>query len=272
MLDFAGNSFKKRALKKAIKEINKEDFFKQHASIEKIEPFREYKTKQEADDYKVLKRNNALSKPQTEAVDLKHFKDWRKVDEVESKNQKYTPKKNFLFDGDDEGEQPEIGAPIGTNKNDLVNKIASINKSKEKEENKDFDFSSFFKEKYKKQDVANVANVDEAKPQTNKSSSLKTTSIRDQVKTNLNELMQKRASQSLDVTPIVKEKTQPETQSETQSETKSIKVEVVDFTEKKEAPSTKEVANVKKLPVKRKPRGKNKRRFDADVISSIDWK
>ena len=54
-----------------------------------------------------------------------------------------------------------------------------------------------------------------------------------------------------------------------------IKVEVIDFTpseEPKAEPKPEPKPAPKKASTPRKPRGKSKKRFDADVISSVNWK
>ena len=56
--------------------------------------------------------------------------------------------------------------------------------------------------------------------------------------------------------------------------TNKVKVEVMDFSKPKAEPAPVK-AEAKPAPKKapaRKPRGKSKKRFDADVIGSVDWK
>lgn len=255
MLKFANGFLNKKALKRALKEIELEDSISEQLSKMSVVPEREYKTEEEAEDVKKLKLKGALSKPQTEAVDLKHFKDWRTVDKVESKNPPYVPKsRKTIFDDEDDGAQPAIESPIQTNKNSLLSKIESMNsgsETKDKDIKKDTNFSSFFAEKYQsKQAEENKEFVKEEKtPIAEQKTSVKTT------KTTLNDLL----------------KNQKSKQQEQNSE-KVVKVEVVDFSEKKEDSKDITVKQETKKVVNRKPRGKNKRRFDADVISSVDWK
>ena len=258
-MKFASGFLNKRALKRAFKEIELEDALIEQLSNGSYVPEREYKTEDEAEDVKKIKvKGGALSKPQTEAVDLKHFKDWRNVDKVESKNPLYVPKtRKSIFDDEDDGDQPSIESPVQTNKKGLSAIIDSMNKSsdtEEKDTKKDTDIASFFAEKYgaqKTKEKNEPVIVSDKKQET----PVKST------KTTLNDLIRNQKAK----------------QQETQKSENVVKIEVVDFADKKEEPKVEAVKEEPKKEepkkvVNRKPRGKNKRRFDADVISSVDWK
>ena len=229
MFDFLESREKRRAFKKALKEVVRE----------KPEPITFRKSNSEASDGpKVTRVNpylsssrNPLRKPETTAIDLKYFKDWRKVEKVPSNNPVYQPKpqsKKPLFD-DDGGVQPAIALP-GTQKqeskvttNEIIEKFAI----KPKEEKTDKNANKYIMQTIKPKPEQHCIPRPKQEPTTN--------SAINQTKN---------------------------TQSENENK---IKVEVIDFTPKQEPKPVKPKTN-------RKPRGKGKRRFDADVITSVDWK
>lgn len=265
MFEFISGYLNKKAMKQAIKELDLE--IEESKNITSVQPVREYKTNSEAESYKKTKISNALSKPQTDAVDLKNFKNWRNTDKVESQV-KAPIKKNTIID--DDGEQPEIDNPVSVSKKGIFEKLYDKANNKIDTE-KDSSISSFFKEKYNFSEEKPERIVNENKEKTN-------------VKVSLKEILERKKKESLDNKDL-KEK-------EPISEPKEnkIKIEVIDFNKDKpkvsEEPKkvVKKDEQVKIVPVKkvdaqkkskttnRKPRGKNKRRFDADVISSVDWK
>ncbi len=255
MFNFVEGYINRKALKQALKEVDEETLIASQAVSQNNEQ-RDYQTVDEADNFKSLKIKSAINKPLTSAVDLKNFKNWRDVNKVESNNPKYEAKKSFIFDDDDEGEEPQLDLPgLATKKEPIKEAIfdtVSSNKSEVDNSEKDTNISTFFKEKFgaisreprlHKIPLKEVNPVSHEKPR---------------VKTTLNELVAKMHSE----TNIQETKKEEKTQT-LQSQKPTIKVEVVDFNQDKEKP--KKVTN-------RKPRGKNKRRFDADVISNIDWK
>ena len=259
MFEFSDNYLHRKAMKRALFEVDMELAEKQQASVSSVQNLREHKTIVEAESYRKAKLNSALSKPQTEAVDMKNFKDWRNINKKEI-SKPFPPKNRFTFGDtdDDEGEQPEINGPLSTNKNDLVARIEKLNSklnNKEKEE-KDTSIASFFKEKYSKglsQPVTPVVPVE------NKSEKQEESVQEKPAKISLNDLI-KRKREEESKTEIVKEE---------DTEERKVKVEIVDFNEdKKPEPKPEKPKKV----VNRKPRGKNKRKFDPDVISSVDWK
>lgn len=268
MFDFIKENMNRKALKKALLEIEIEEQLKKQSLVQN-QVLREHKTDQEAVPFSKPKIKNSLSKPQTEAVDLKNFKNWRSVSVVNKPEpDKIRPKFKF-DDDDDEGDQPEIESPVSTLKNNLLSKISGLsdNSNKGEEEKKDTSIASFFREKYKvepkiepKEEPTTSIQPDikvEEKPE------LK------HVKVSLNDLLKKKLEQE-PINSIVPEanEVKKETNANDDKKENTLKVEIVDLTEKKEI---KEPQKEKKT-VNRKPRGKNKRKFDADVISSVDWK
>jgi len=287
MFSFVDNYLNKKAMMRAIKEIDLE----QEASrpdVSKVIKEREYQTVSDVDSFSVLKKRTAINKPLTTAVDLKDFKDWRDVKKVDSKNPIYEPKKRFTFDidEDDDGEQPTIDFPglkpkkVSESKPVVNEKVFGSSGEDEKIE-KDTNINTYFKEKF---GIINRLNSDtknefvnnkveenitdikqENKEEVKKEEVLKT----ERKKTSLNEMLAKKLKENPDLLNKLKAN-ESKTEEKPQildSESNKIKIEVVDFTEKKPEPPK----PVKKT-VNRKPRGKNKRRFDADVISNIDWK
>ena len=265
MFDFIKDSINKKALKRALFEVDIEEEKKKQVLVDN-KPLREHKTNEESVPFKKPRFNNSLSKPQTEAVDLKNFKNWRNVTKVEKplETKSSAPRFNFLDTDDDEGEQPEIDNPVSTNKTSFKPKFSSdieASESNVKTEEKDTSIDSFFKEKYnflmnsnnelKQLKEETTANVDD-QPE------------KPHVKVSLNDLL-KRKNEELNATKESDKKSEDKTQENL------LKVEVVDLTEKTKNETKPNVPKVKKT-VNRKPRGKNKRRFDADVISSVDWK
>ena len=287
MFSFVDNYLNKKAMMRAIKEIDLE----QEASrpdISKVIKEREYQTVTDVDSFSVLKKRTAINKPLTTAVDLKDFKDWRDVKKVDSKNPIYEPKKRFTFDidEDDDGEQPTIDFPglkpkkVSETKPVVNEKVFGSSGEDEKIE-KDTNINTYFKEKFgiinrlngdtKNEFVNNKVEENitdikqENKEEVKKEEVLKT----ERKKTSLNEMLAKKLKENPDLLNKLKAN-ESKTEEKPQildSESNKIKIEVVDFTEKKQEPPK----PVKKT-VNRKPRGKNKRRFDADVISNIDWK
>ena len=257
MFDIFSEFINKRALKRAMKEVEIEDIIAQSKTEA---PQREYKTNLEAEGVKPIRISSPLSKPETEAVDLKNFKNWRNTEKVESKitTEALSKKFSFLDDDDDEGEQPSIENPVGTKKKNIVDMILPSNDFEKREEKKESNIADFFKEKYgvKKDDVNE-----------NKNEHKEHSSIRNSVKVSLNDLLKRKNQETdtnLTINEVKEEKEVKFEENKKDSKENKIKVEVVDFDE----PKTKTT----KKTVNRKPRGKNKRKFDADVISSIDWK
>lgn len=291
MLDFFKDKAKRKAFKQALKEVEQETTLSSHEKHTKDTSIqRVYKS--EAKEEVVVgtyKMRTQLSRPETTAIDLKHFKDWRKVDKVESKQPKYIDKRPPLIfkdpdeDFDDvafeeEFDEPKKKIPGGEFKkpepevepsSEPVSTL-DIAKSiypKEIDKNKDMSSSSYMKENAKK-DFGTLSLKDML------------ASIAPDTVKNYEE---KKREESLNDKKIIEEEKKKAV------ETK-IKVEVVDFEKpkkvltpkplvkeepKKEEPKPEPKPEPKtepKKPVNRKPRGKSKKRFDADVISSVNWK
>jgi len=241
MFSFFRKSEYKKAFKRALAEIDQELSASSSAQFNNIVE-RTYKTSAPAEKIEGMsKHTNAINKPETTAVDLKHFKDWRNSSNNFNQNSSLPPKRsfNFDFDEDDEGEQPEIDMPGGTFKksgpsSSSVDLITAIRESDKEKSVVDTDFDSYFNSIFAEPKQKTVIKEDKIleKPARRK--------------TNLNTLINKSFADAEE-----ESKKKPE-----------LKVEVIDFSDEKP----------KKKSVNRKPRGKNKRRFDADVISSVDWK
>lgn len=221
MYEFLETWEKKRAFKKALSEVIKEKpeplERKVAAPVEASAP--EAPKPITPAPVNIIK--NPLRKPETTAIDLKYFKDWRHVERVRSNNPLYA-RPSVRRSTDDDFAQPAIEFPGGNfgrrtpapektlTNNDIMERFAI----KPRETTANRDFKTFIAE----------------------------------------------------TLPKPKEEPKPEPKPEPKVEQK-VKVEVVDL-KPKEAPKP----AAAKPATKRKPRGKGKRRFDADIISSVGWK
>jgi len=261
MFDFFINYENRRAFKKALEELEEENSLTNAKQTQNVEVARSYKSA--VGEEKVtgtLKVFNPLRKPETEAVDLKNFKNWR-----EDKNSSTAINKparrafDIEDDEEDEGVSLEIESPLKTRKMpqpQTFNIIDIMNSSTNKTtpNNKEISASSFFMEKYgldKKEEKIESQPKLEIKE--------KTPIVEDKPvhkKTTLNALLKSKMDK------LFEDETKPEIKDIKEQD--KVKIEVVDFKEKKLVQKTKKTT--------RKPRGKSKKRFDADVISSVDWK
>ncbi len=270
MLDFFDNLQKKRAFKKALEEIDLEE-----ASVSKEKHTKDtsiqriYQTSSSSVVQALpSKIKNPLRKPDTTAVDLKYFKDWRNVSKVSSSNAVY-PQTRKIFDDDDDGAEQKINSPVDFAKpsptistTEMLNKLSA----KPVESDKDEKFGTYFasrvstnetEQKVSQNVVENDKKPAEDEKQVSSAKNKKT--LRELVDIfTQGEIAKNERAKTVE--------TQQKTQTPKQTEAK-IKIEVVDLTDKKPEPKP-----TTKKPTKRKPRGKSKRRFDADVISSVDWK
>ncbi len=227
MFEFLQTTEKKSAFKKALNEI----------THEKPEPivFSEKRSVEGAPRRYSTTIKNPLRKPETTAVDLKNFKDWRQVDKVKSDNPVY--------------KKPDP-APVP--------KPAPAPKAKDDDEDEIFERFPGGRTFAKDNPVTTAEVIDrfavlpKDEPQT--------TTNR---KVTLQELVNRFQSSHSEAPKKEPEKEKPAVKVKEEPVDKNIKVEIVDFSDKKPKAKT---------PSKRKPRGKSKKRFDADVISSVDWK
>ncbi len=249
MFEFFESRENRRAFKKALEEIAMEEasiLQGKHTSDTTIT--RVYKTNDETTGGNAasLKVKNPLRKPETTAVDLKNFKDWRKVNKVPSSHPQYPTNKKLFID-EEEDEEPMIKAPSSLEKSSSsvssLDIISRLSENPAKQET-DKSITTYYKqtqtkEKPKEPDKKQVTNQ------------------------NIRELIEKFAPGEI----AKHEKLKAEKDALTSSEAKEakIKIEVVDF-------SNKQTPEKPKKKVNRRPRGKSKRRFDADVISSVEWK
>lgn len=261
MFEFFVNYENRRAFKKALEELEAENSLDAVKQTQNIDVSRSYKSdaKEEkvVNTYKVF---NPLRKPETNAVDLKNFSNWRedKTGLNEEKSNLRKPAFSFDDEEEDEGVSLEIESPLKKKRTpppqtfniiDIMN-----NSSTKKEEKSDRSASSFFMEKY-----GLVDKKEEDTKETNLKSEVKDVvkeAKTEHKKTTLNELLKTKLKDNDEVKPVkIEEDLKPK---------EKIKVEVVDFNENKKEEKPKKTT--------RKPRGKSKKRFDADVISSVDWK
>ncbi len=260
--------------------------------------------------------SGAYAKPSSEVVDLKNFKNWRKIERVDSNNPVY---KDDLFksslsksgrndNGDsrkDEELEPNSSSVsnfIGKKQNNerktstdfdsfIVNKQRPGRKKLFSDEELDKAQSAFMKmvedvEKKKKEREERL--LKEKEQLSNKvvepveeEPELKLPEIKVEVEPEKPTLKVIRKEEE---TKPIKEKTIEiiqKTSGESENSAGKKKPLILDITlEKRPNGSVQVVKKVESTPEKpkpvqkqtRKPRGKNKRRFDADVIGSVDWR
>lgn len=235
MLDFFDKLENKRAFKRALKEIEAEDSNRAQTAT------RVYKSNEGASISRPCA--SAAAKPLSNAVDLKYFEDWNKVDKVESKNPSYR-ESSFRV------REPEKKSEPKSYSHESLTDILSKDKVVEEKSNRE-SYSSFLSAKSENKEGKSSSSISEL----------------------FAEMQRRRAAVMQSDAPKVSEpevkEEKPQQQIQPQENPKSeIKVEVID-----KVPET-EVAKkaVTKPKTNRRPRGKSKRRFDADVISSVDWR
>ena len=88
------------------------------------------------------------------------------------------------------------------------------------------------------------------------------------------EVEQAKKEETKPVVVNVRENDTPKTIVTSSNNSEPVRVEIKLHTEPRVAPAPvqKPAVAPKKKVTNRKPRGKNKRRFDADVIGSVDWR
>lgn len=262
--------------------------------------------------------SGAYAKPSSEVVDLKNFKNWRKIERVESNNPVY---KDDLFksslsksgrndNGNSRKEEElepnssSVSNFIGKKQNNerktstdfdsfIVDKQRSGRKKLFSDEELDKAQSAFMKmvedvEKKKKEREERL--LKEKEQQANKvvepveeEPELKMPEIKVEVEPEKPTLKVIRKDE--EETKPIKEKTIEiiqKTSGESENSAEKKKPLILDITlEKRPNGSVQVVKKVESTPEKpktvqkqttRKPRGKNKRRFDADVIGSVDWR
>lgn len=278
----------KRALKKALKEIEGNHQVKSstasNSNVSKV---------YSRDTTRV---NSAFTKPSTEVIDLKEFKNWRKVEKVESNNPVYRDQlfKSSLSKNDEQFFDDVVQKPIN---------VSSFVGNQTNEERKpSTDFSKYFAEK-RKNDVEKESSQ-KAKNENEKFESAKSTFAKmfeevekrkQLAKQNRQEKVEdevretEKTQEDVDETELVLQKSEtieeklPEVKVEIEEAKPKLKVlpkepeqEKIEKAEPKQHVSvdvSKPVASTTvKKQVNRKPRGKNKRKFDADVVGSVDWR
>ena len=235
MFDFFDSLEKKRAFQRALKEVNAEQL-RQPAPAMQAKASASAPATQGGQPVITPAHRRAIvspfRRPETTAIDLKYFKDWRKVDTVQSNNPTYP--KRPLFPSrvqDEEAELVKDENPVKpTSTASTIEKFGIVQKE---QSSTDRDITEYLRalreERAKRHAATPVRTITE---------------------------------------PIAPKKPVEEPKPAPAAETNDkIKVEVIDFGGQKEQPKPKP-----KPKTTRKPRGKNKRRFDADVISSVDWK
>lgn len=264
MFDFFDKLENKRAFKKALKEIQQEGNVSNSAtSVSRVYSNETSNISSGGNGGFSPKYSDGLVKPDSEVVDMKNFKDWRKVERVESNHPVYKDKlfasslKNSSSKPTDKVE-PATEMSIDDNTQESI--IDYLHDDEEAQDRKARnDFMSYMMKK-------SNPPVDEAKqPEQNKPKETKNQF------TLLYEEMQRRKAEAAKKEA---EKAEALKQSEVKSEPVATPAPVEPVKQKPEIVQVVEIAQEKKevKKVNRKPRGKNKRRFDADVIGSVDWR
>lgn len=283
MLDFFDNLEKKKAFKKALQEIKEEDDAKSKNTVTRV-----YGKNEQTTRY-----NGHFSKPATEVVDLKHFKDWRKVDKVESKNPVYDLN---LFESPLKKVEPEQKKAEPVFKGSSVSNYISKQDGQDRKTYSDFD--EFFakrnigssekvetknKQTFSDEEVAKAKNTFsrmfedvERKRKAKKQADKQHEDDKDEIDLILSKMEEKKTEQKLpevkvEVEDKIKEEPKPILTIVAKPEQKHEET-VLHAVQKSEPTVQVSKPAVAKKVVNRKPRGKNKRRFDADVIGSVDWR
>ena len=295
MLDIFDSLEKKKAFKKALQAVKDEDRDKSKNTVSRV-----YGESEQTARY-----NGPLSKPATNVVDLKHFKDWRKIDKVESNNPVYD---SNLFDSplkkSEPAQQPKaepvfksspvsnyVSKPANQDRktsSDFDDFFAKRNiKASEKVEEKKKTFSDADVEKAKSTFSRMFENV-EKKKQAKINADKELEEDKAELDLILAKMKEKKTEQKLPEVKVevgqtkqepkpvvvnVRENDAPKTIVTSSNNSEPVRVEIKLHTEPKVAPApVQKPASAPKKVTKRKPRGKNKRRFDADVIGSVDWR
>lgn len=279
MFDLLANSTKRKAMRKAIKELDLEQQIARENSSVIKRAYQDESLIEKA--VNPIKNRSVVNKAETTAVDLKNFKNWRTVDSVKSSSPKYvgnpfTKTKFPFYDEDDEGEDAGVSTlgEVEDSKSKVEQKqtLKTQTDIKKKEESKPAIAQT-------QKSINSVGLIESLSKKKDEPISEKTTSdftqfeiIRNKNQEKLNSFRDKvtkkieeeKIKNNLS-SSVVKDESENKLKIEVVvPETKKIVVEKIKQVEKVKAPE--------KKPVNRKPRGKNKRKFDADVISSINWK
>ena len=290
MLNFFKDRTKMKAFKQALKEVEQETASLSRAKQTKDTSItRTYQSEAKIEEvHGTYKIKNPLKRPETTAIDLKNFKDWRKVDKVDSKQPKYIDKPSPIVfkepeEDDFENFEPKKTIPGGEFKKPEP-EIEPLT-SNEQVSTLDLAESIYGNKTGAKKDLSAETYLQEKERQNFKRKSLRemmSIVAPDSVK----EYDKKQEEKKLTEQKLLEE------QQKKQAETK-IKVEVVDFEKPVKVISSKPIekpipkpepkpeikvepkVEQKPAPKKattRKPRGKSKKRYDADVISSVNWR
>lgn len=279
MFDLLADSTKRRAMRKAIKELDQEQqIASENTSVVK-RAYQEESSVEKA--ISQVKNRGAVNKAETTAVDLKNFKNWRSVDSVKSSSPRYVgnpfTKTKFPFYDEDDGDETGIAT------------LGDVEEGKTKAPHKDKPQAQPVVRKQEptpevkpqpEKPVSSVNLIETLSKKKDEQMSEKTTSnftqfeiIRNKNQEKLNEFRE-RAKKKIEEDS----KANSVSVNDKKDDANKLKIEVVVPETKKiviEKIKQVQVEKVKapeKKPVNRKPRGKNKRKFDADVISSVDWK
>lgn len=279
MFDFLDSSFKRRAFKKALKEVNEEVLLsdgvaevsvaKKHTTDRTIT--RIYHNMEEqtvVEPPKPSYKRNSYAKPESTAVDLRNFKNWRELDNKPKQNmQSPTPAFAQNKIDEDEEEQPVLDNPVSVRRPgfDSSRILDAISRPSQKKQGTDMDFSTYSvpKSTGAKTTIDDIVkNVNERKKAQENIAKM----INEQTQiVNQPQASEQQVQETTEaVEPVKQEESKTDT-SKPNVENK-IKIEVVDFGD-----NIKPATESKKTII-RKPRGKSKKRFDADVITSVGWK
>ena len=323
MFDFFDSLEKKRAFKKALEEVREENKEQSKTGVSRV-----YSNQSVEKVPNQTRYTGPFNKPSSSVVDLKHFKDWRKVEKVQSNNPVYDANmfKSSLTKNEPEKEEPKPEskpepkpAPSSSKVVEPVFKSSPVSKyvssASDEDRNSYGDFDDFFTKSTKIVEP-------EKKVATNKFSDDDEKKKKSTFARMFEDIEKKRKANEAKkpiVPPVTKEEIKEEEEAEEdfilarkkpeqEQKKPEIKVQVVqdkptlraEPRENNEQPKVsvsatpnantidtkihtvpatapaKPVAPAVKPAVKktinRKPRGKNKRRFDADVIGSVDWR
>lgn len=318
MFDFFDSLEKKRAFKKALEEVREENKEQSKTGVSRV-----YSNQSVEKVPSQARYTGPFNKPSSSVVDLKHFKDWRKVEKVQSNNPVYDADmfKSSLTKNEPEKEEPkpEPKPAPSSSKVEPVFKSSPVSKyvssASDEDRNSYGDFDDFFTKSTKIVEP-------EKKKTTNKFSDDDVAKAKSTFARMFEDIEKKRKANEAKkpiVPPVTKDEIKEEDEAEEdfilarkkpeqEQKKPEVKVHVVqdkltlraEPRENNEHPKVsvsatpnantidikihtvpvtapaKPVAPAVKPAVKktinRKPRGKNKRRFDADVIGSVDWR
>lgn len=261
--------------------------------------------------------SGAYAKPSSEVVDLKDFKNWRKIEKVESNNPVYNDdifKSSLSRSEKNHNENSQKDEELEPNASPVSNFIGGKQNSQRKASN---DFDSFFVDKQRVERKRRFTDEELEKAQNEFKKMIEDVEKKKREKQQRDAVAKAQANNVVEEIQEEPELKLPEVKVEVEPEKPTLKVvrreeeekkplkektieiiqkssgESSNSTEKKKplilditlekkpngsvqivnkTESTSEKPRTVQKQTTRKPRGKNKRRFDADVIGSVDWR